>query len=199
MGRYGGMNRTKTAGSKSAWFLPGLHLCRVDRVKAFTDGMDIDRTAVEFTILKTIVPGDDDEKHKPGQEVSKLWEDRGIWIKSQLKQFLAAAGGLTREEAEEEDMEAVAEMAIDEATQPLSGTIMLVKGVPKPTKAGGLITAVEFKESVQPHEALEKMGGDIDALRTAYNERTGFKSLADFNARAAESAKEAGVEWKTIE
>ena len=199
MSRFGRIKATRVAGTGSNYFTNGLHLARVDRIKFFEDGKNVPRCAIEFTVIKTLTEGDNGEFHKPGTEASKLWEEKGMWFLSQFKQFVKVVLDLNDEEAEEQIDDEVCDNISDETTQPAAGELITVFGKPHKTNAGTLITATSFKDHIAPHEALALTGHDIEAFKAAYRDADGFKSLADFNARAAVSAKAAGIKWSPIE
>jgi len=184
--KFAGIKGTRMAGSGGAYFTNGKHLARIDRIKSFEDGMRVERTAIEFTILKTLEPGPDDETHRTGEEVSKLWEDKSVWFLGQFKQFIAAALGLTGDDAEEQITEEVCEEIIDSEKQPLAGQIMLVYGRPKRTQAGKMITVTTFLKSVPHNEVSDLLGDDAgEILERCYRDKTGFRSMTDFESRVA--------------
>ena len=180
--KFAGMSGTRPAGTGS-YFTNGDFLARLDRIKFGETHVGKEFCTLEFTVLKTMSPGPAGEKHRPGEEASKFWFTKDIWFMGQFKSFAMVALGTT--DPDEITDEVCDELANEEA-QPLAGQLFHVRGRPKQTQSGKTITTVVFIKNVPHDEAAGLLGDDAaEILEKCYRDKTGFRSMDDFNARAA--------------
>jgi hypothetical protein len=143
MGMFAGIKESKTQ-EGGVYFLPGLYVVRIDKVKVGET-----RKEEQFFVVETTILESDNPERRPGSSCSWMTLDRFDGFLGSVKSFVAVA---TDSDPDEVD-EAGVEMLVSNAN-PLMGTILRVEALNIKTRSQRDFTKVTFKPATP--EQLKK-------------------------------------------
>lgn len=139
----------------SDWLSEGHYWCMIQRVKIDENRTNQAAFFIEMVTLKILDDADGKGHRRPGIDVTHaIWQRFDSFL-GNVKQFLTV---VLDEDPNDIDMEHV-EMVIED-DQPLSGTVVEVKGTQILTKAGKPFTRIDYVREVPAVELAEGLDAE---------------------------------------